>query len=954
MQNDPVVNDAAAADRLLALVGALAEEMHAGEPASGPVALDTQFERDLGFDSLARAELMTRIEQTFQIRLPVETFASAATPADLLQAIASTEEHPAVQQSSAARARLAPATESNVPRETVTLLQALRWHAGRHPELTHIVLLEDGATPRTLTYGQLYHRAMALARGLRAHGIGPSDTVALMLPTSHDYFIAFVGIMLCGAIVVPVYPPAQASQIEEHVRRHTALLSNAGAKALIASTEVVNVARLLRLNVPTIQYVLTPLDIGTDPSEELAAPQPEDIAFLQYTSGSTGDPKGVVLTHANLLANIRAMGQTMQVSADDVLISWLPLYHDMGLIGAWLAPMYFGIPLAVMSPLTFLARPERWLQAIGQYRGTITAAPNFAYERCARHIDDAALCGVDLSTLRLCCCGAEPVNPATMRAFAARFERFGFDGHALSAVYGLAENTLGLTFPPPGRGLRIDRIQRQPPGGGQQALPACGEDPFIELVGCGQPLPGTELRIVDETAREQPERQIGRIEFRGTSATAGYYRNPVQTARLMHDGWLDTGDLGYLADGELFITGRAKDLIIRAGRHFFPYELEDAIGQVPGIRPNCVAVCGSTDQASGTERIVILAETAQADPATRAQLAAQINAVAIAQLGAPAEQVCLVPPRSILKTPSGKIRHAATLERFQREGQRLAVRPIWRQLAGLVRDSIAPLLQRSARRVIRTGYGIWWWFALAIIAPPVWCMVVLQRDTRRSWRLAAGACRLLLRITGLHVERHLSEPTPLPQRVILAANHTSYLDALVLLAALPEPVNFVAKRELAGQRFAGPFLRAIGTRFVERQVYQASLEDETRLINLAGEDDTLLFFPEGTFGPAAGLRGFHLGAFRAACMAQRPIVPVALAGVRAVLPDGKWLPRRGRIVLTLLAPVWPAGTGFRAVTQLRDEVRHAIALHCGEPLLASTPSYGDFRVAGSSSRPHVV
>ncbi|CAN7485307.1 AMP-binding protein [Caballeronia sp. LjRoot29] len=662
-------------------------------------------------------------------------------------------------------------------------------------------------------------------------------------------------------------------------------------------------------------------------------PDPQNIALLQYTSGSTGNPKGVMLTHANLLANIRAMGQKMQVDANDVLVSWLPLYHDMGLIGAWFAPMYFGITLVVMSPLTFLARPERWLRAIDRYRGTITAAPNFAYERCARHLDEADLDGLDLSSLRFSFCGAEPVSPDTMRAFAARFKSYGFDEHALTSVYGLAENTLGLTFPPPGRGLRIDQIQREPLGATQTALPAMSGDHFIELVGCGQPLAGTESRIVDAYGLELPERRVGRVEFRGTSATSGYYRNPEQTARLIHDGWLDTGDLGYFADGELFITGRTKDMIIRGGRHFFPQELEDAIGRMPGIRSNCVAVCGSTDPLSGTERVVILAETAETDSTVRTQLVAHINAVTIALLSAPAEQVSLVPPLSILKTPSGKIRHAATLELLQRSGQRLAARPQWRQLADLARDSIAPVLKRCGRQVAHVAYGTYCWAALAAIAPVVWCMVVLHPDTRRNWQLSASACRLFLRIIGLHVENNFDSRTIGPERVIMAANHTSYLDGLVLLATLPRPVSFVAKRELNDQRFVGRFLRAIGTCFVERRDYRGSLEDEARLIDRASADDTLLFFPEGTFGRAAGLRTFHLGAFRAACVTKRPVIPVALAGVRAILPDGNWLPRRGRIALTLLAPVLPDGNDFPAVTRLRDEVYHAISLHCAEPRL---------------------
>lgn len=958
MKEQPFASDtqdarrASTQTKLLALVRSLSDEIRGDDRSAPAPALDAQLDRDLGFDSLARAELFIRLEAAFGIRLPVDTLAQALSVRDLLEALSEQGSGRAATTAGSRDAgeeiTLASADENRVdshtdaldsPVQAATLIDALNWHADRHPDRTHVVLVEpDGETQSRLDYRTLRERAMRKAAGLRALGIDPGDTVALMLPTSLDYFVTFTAILLCGAIAVPIYPPAQASQLAEHIARHAALLDNAQAKMLVTFDRAETVGLLLKARVATIRHVLTPERIEERELDTLVATHADDIALLQYTSGSTGEPKGVILTHANLLANIRAMGERIDVRADDVLVSWLPLYHDMGLIGAWLAPLYFGIALVVTSPLAFLARPAIWLRLITRYRGTLTAAPNFAYARCAAHLSEAESAGLDLSSLRFSFCGAEPVSAPTLRAFAERMRAAHFDARALAPVYGLAENTLALTFPPPSRGLATDRIARDPFTQLGQAVRALNGDDALEVVGCGFALSNADVRIVDEHGAVRPDRHIGRIEFRGAAATKGYYRNPERTKQLFDGDWLDSGDLGYLAGGELYVTGRMKDLIIRGGRHFFPYELEDAVGRVPGVTPGGVAACGESDPVSGTQRLNVFVETEQTGQPARSRLIAEINAAAIRCFGAPPERIVLVAPHTIPKTPSGKIRHAVLLERYaqgERSGRTLAAEePAWRQAAKTLAGSVVPFVRRGVERGRTLARGLWCWAVVAALAPIVWLRIGWRADWERNWRSAAAAARVVLRAAGIRVTL---DPGALPETgAIVAVNHSSYVDGVVLLATLPRPVHFVAKRELASRPFVGRLLRALGVRFVERADYRTSLDDEAQLVQRAAADETLLFFPEGTFVRAAGLRPFRFGAFRAACLAGRSVVPVALSGARSVLRDGDWVARPGEVRVAILPAIAPAGTDFRAMARLRAQVHEAILERCGEPALTQS------------------
>ncbi len=463
-----------------------------------------------------------------------------------------------------------------------------------------------------------------------------------------------------------------------------------------------------------------------------------------------------------------------------------------------------------------------------------------------------------------------------------------------------------------------------------EAKPAQHGEDATELAACGYALHGMELRIVGENGEVLDERHVGCIEFRGNAATRGYLRNEVQTARLIHDGWLDTGGLGYLAEGELYVTGGLKDMIIRAGRHFFPYELEEAIGKLPGVAHGGVAVCGRPDAQGGTARLVIIVETTSTDEAARTLLKTRIKEATVVCFGAPAEEIALVPPDTILKTPGGKIRHAATLKRFEERGQATTRLGLSRQWVHIAVGSLALACRNLAARSARILRGLACGSAVLLRGLWVRCRVAFSSDTARNWRIAARACRLFLRVAGVRVTLDGERTTLLDTRPIFAANHTSYLDVIVLTAALPWPVNFVAKRELSDRIIVGLILRRLGTRFVERDVFSGSVADETQLVRHASEGDSL-FFPEGTFVRSAGVREFHLGAFRAACVTQRPVAPVVLRGTRAVLRDGDWIPRPGPVTVSVFAPIAPAGADFFAAARMRDAVRDVIVQHSGEP-----------------------
>lgn len=943
------------------LLGELGSERGLEELAArGPAA---HLERELGLGSLERVELMLRLGDSWGVRLPDRVVAEADTVRDLINALLQTEPGIAPNGANAGTAVLAasaprtlrPDLEQQI-RSAETLTEILRLRGRGEPGRAHIQLYEEDDSLHTITFGELCERASSVAAELLRRGLTPGETVAIMLPTCAEFFSTFAGILFAGGIPVPIYPPFRADRIAEYATRQSNILRNAEARFLVTFRQAEGLARLLQPRVPSLREVLNAQRLASAPPP----PEPpstewrpvenlshrargEDIAFLQYTSGSTGDPKGVILTHANLLANIRSIVSGIELRADDVAVSWLPLYHDMGLIGAWFVPLFTGIPLVLMSPLAFLSRPERWLQAIHRHRATISPAPNFAYELCVKKITDKDLQGLDLSCWRAATNGAEPVHAVTLERFAARFAPYGFRREALLPVYGLAEGSLAVAVPKMGSGYKVDRIERAAFESEGRAIPAAAHDSAaLEFVHAGKPLPSVEVRLVDREGRTLGERVEGRLWFRGPAATSGYYRNAAATRDLMRDGnWLDSGDLAYWADGELYITGRAKDVIIKAGRNIYPHEVEQVTGRVQGVRPGCVVAFGAPDARTGTERLVVTAEVR--DMAQAKRIAGEITRAVGEALGMPPDLVEVLPPQSIPKTSSGKLRRSETRRLFLegKLGKKLA--PAWMQIMKLSARGAVPriwaLIKRGFFATAVFLYGVYSLVAMSLVLVSLWGAVSLTRNRLRAARFTHTAARWMLRVAGIpiyieggEILHDLAKSGPW----IFAPNHSSYIDILVTLALLPADARFVAKGETTSMPLFGTVSRRGGHFTFERNDPQARIRQSEEVNAALERGESVVLYPEGTFTAITGIRPFQLGAFKAAVDTQRPICPVAVRGARQVLRDKTVLPRPGRITVTfgpLVTPEPAAANDWHEIVRLRDATREIIGRNTREPLL---------------------
>jgi acyl carrier protein len=882
-------------DELLELIYNLVKELHPHFSKSS-VTLEDDFEKDLGLDSLSRVELISRIEASFNTSFPDKVLHEAQTPKDILEMLLGSKAHPAIS-SYLEKSALELKETASLPTDAQTLVEVLFWHVKEHPDRPHIQLYEDDGKGEVITYFQLKKRALKVAFGLQKLGLKPAQAVAIMLPTSADYFYSFFGILMAGGIPVPIYPPARPSQLEEHMQRHTKILNNCEAGILVTVPQAKQVAKILKSYAQDLEEIVTVTELSASKNfATLPLLHADDTAFIQYTSGSTGDPKGVVLTHANLLTNIRSMGQVVNATSKDVFISWLPLYHDMGLIGAWFGSLYHASFFIVMSPLSFLAKPQRWLWAIHQYGGTLSASPNFGYEYCLHRLKDVDLTGLDLSTWRAAFNGAEAVSPLTIKNFSEHFKAYNFNPKAMTPVYGLAESSVGLTFPPMLRGPLIDSIERDTFMKNKKADPIKSKDELaLHFVSSGLPLPRHQIRVVGPTGHELPERHEGELQFCGPSSTSGYYQNTKKNEELFEKSWLNTGDRAYISNGELFLTGRVKDIIIRAGRNIYPDEVEKAIGNIEGIRKGCVAVFGTLDKKTATERLIVLAETKVQDRQIRESLQKQINILATDLIGGPPDEIVLAQQGAVLKTSSGKIRRAASRDLYEKKGGKAGSQNLLWQFTRLILKSILPRIQRLLRLLKSRFFALYSWGVFVIFTLITWLSIVLLPTLHGRWSMMRFCAHSVARLTFTKIDIKGLENLPNDlSNTVIVVNHSSYIDSLVLVAFLPRPVSFVAKAELLRLWTSRIPLKKIKTQFVERFDISKSVDDSRRL-KTALKEETLLFFPEGTFTRVPGLKPFHLGAFSVAAEADASVVPIAITGTRSLLRPGAWFPQHGEI-----------------------------------------------------------
>jgi len=917
--------------KLIALTKQLLAE--SGEQYLQNISLDASLHRHLGIDSLTRAELFQRIEKKFSISCPDRLLAEADTLAEIANYVR--QAAPASKEKVNHHLQQIQHEQSSVNvKSAKTLVEVLAAHAQQTPNRVHIYFHNEEGEQETLTYGQLFAKASSIARALHKRGMKPGETIAIMQPTQLGFFYSFFGTLLAGCIPVPIYPPFRPHMLEHYAKQEARILHNAEVRMLITFQQAEKLSRLLRAFVPSLKEVITVDDLLAEKNKPLIhAAQGHDGALIQYTSGSTSAPKGVLLSHNNLLANIRAYGQSIHMSPDDVGVTWLPLYHDFGLIGSWLGSLYSAMPLVLMTPFSFLNRPERWLWMIHQYRATLSGGPNFAYELCAKKIEPSMIEGLDLSSWRMAANGAEAIYPKTLERFAEKFAPYGFKREAILPAYGLAESTVCLAIPPINTAPRIDYVDRTTFESEKKAKPVTDttQKNCLAFVSCGKPLPGHELRIVDENDNVLPERVAGSLQFRGPSTMQGYYNNPAATAAITHDGWLDSGDIAYVAEGDLFISGRKKDLIIKAGRNLYPAEIEELVGNIPGIRQGCVVAFGTGDPQRGTEKLVVVAETREKNHKQLAKLSAIIHEAIANNLDIVPDQVLLVAPHIVPKTSSGKLQRSACKNAYL-EGRLAKQPPAWLQIGKLSTKWTGIKIRNGVLNLLKGFYTAYVCLLIIITVPPIW--LSLHFISRRA---AAKLCKSWAHFICIAAfcpitiigEENLKQSAA----IIYVANHSTYVDPVFLMGILPSDVLFVAKKEIFSQPIFRDFTRYLNYLPVDRLNLANNLQDTQRIEETLQQGNSIVIYPEGTFTYAIGLRPFKSGAFKTAAETNTAICPIAVKGARNILRAEKYLMRPSKVTITIGKPIQPQGSAWRDIHELKSQVRAFIAEHCGEPSL---------------------
>lgn len=558
-----------------------------------------------------------------------------------------------------------------------TLLAAAALQPSPDPAIIYVA---TGQEPMVVSRAEFVAEVNRVAAALRHLGIVPGDLIIIAHTQNLESIYAFWGVMAAGAI--PSMFPTLTEKLDPAIyqRNMAELVALSGVKAILTTDEFAAALRSVvscqvwgsgQLAVTSQQSTVNSYQspVSSLQSPNLLIPQslnlsisPTSIAFLQHSSGTTGLQKGVALSHEAVLNQIRSYSQAIRLNEQDVIVSWLPLYHDMGLIAGFILPLVMGVPLVLMSPFDWVQHPALLLRAIHDYRGTLCWLPNFAYNHCARRIRERDVEGVSLASMRLFINCSEPVRRESHQMFLERFAVQGVRPEMLGVSYAMAENTFAVTQTEPGAAATLDIVDRQELTQNRAIPVPADHSQVLPLVSCGRAIAGTEVKVVGERGRALPERRVGEIAIRSDCMLTGYYRRP--DLQPFQDGWFFTGDMGYLADGELYVMGRQKDLIINAGKNIYPQDIEAIVNGVPGVIPGRAVVFGVPDAREGTELVAVIAEVRSDDPDERKTINKSIRQEVARQSMVTVSYVHLVGERWLIKTSSGKIARAANRDKW--------------------------------------------------------------------------------------------------------------------------------------------------------------------------------------------------------------------------------------------------------------------------------------------------
>jgi acyl-CoA synthetase (AMP-forming)/AMP-acid ligase II len=556
----------------------------------------------------------------------------------------------------------------------------LQRHYEQTPEKVSITLLFNNQPDHPVTYRELIHGASGYVKTYTHNGILPGDVVLLILQHDINLLFAYFGAVLHGAIP-SIMPFLTEKLLPERYRTDLAELVSVTRPTGIVTYRAFEpeVRAALKPGEDSVKAVIVS-DLGDSTATNLCPPdfavfsglhrRYDDVALLQHSSGSTGLQKGVALSHRSIFNHLEAYGESIHLSQDDVIISWLPLYHDMGLIACFLLPILHGIPVVQMSPFDWVRAPHRLLQAISTYRGTLTWLPNFAYNFCAQKIREHDIEEVDLSSWRASINTSEPVKYKSHQLFYERFKSYGLRFETLQTSYGMAENVFAVTQNDMSKLPFVEDIDRESFTSDRIARPAFDDRPAVQMMSCGKPIPHTNIRVVDNKGHDVVDRHIGEIVVKSNCMLTSYYNRPDITKKaFIEDGWYMSGDYGYMVNGEVFIAGRKKDLIIVGGKNIYPQDLEQLAYEVPGVHAGRASAFGIFNEAIGTEDVVMVAEVDMDESAERQKIADAIRATVTRGSAVALRYVHLVRHPWLVKTSSGKTARSANREKFLKEMQ---------------------------------------------------------------------------------------------------------------------------------------------------------------------------------------------------------------------------------------------------------------------------------------------